>query len=462
MSDNPSPLRRLGIYGYDAVEPILLAALVSEDPLLLIGKAGTGKTLLLNQLSASLELVHRHYNASLISFDDLVGFPMPDEARKNIHYLPTPATVWGAESVLIDEINRCKPEHQNRLFSLIHECRIQGIRVEKLRYRWAAMNPSEGGGEESYDGAYPLDAALADRFAYVLNVPDWAAMEESDKRKIAKPLGTPAAADTTTLPHEIEEARKRFQALLLDPPTAVTTYAVYAADLFAEAGLRLSPRRVRQLSRNLCAIMALRNSAPRDADFRLCLTWSLPQRASGKAPLDEVVHGVHRTAWGEAVTPDVDTWLAALIASKDLSLRVRKLLTKPRPADDITLAVTRLLGLMDPPRRLAFAFALYPAALEGRFPITREGVSELGKNAAPVLEASAETLWREPRGHQNKHPDAENYQAVLEKLEGHREARARQLFSALLRQHISIPNPEKYEKEFHQCIFLLGKRNPSA
>ena len=117
-------LRPLGAYGFDEQETVLLAALVSEDPLLLIGRSGTGKTFLLNTLSEALGLEHRHYNASLLSFDDLVGFPYPDDAREKVNFLETPATIWGAESVLVDEISRCKPEHQNRLFSLIHERRV--------------------------------------------------------------------------------------------------------------------------------------------------------------------------------------------------------------------------------------------------------------------------------------------------------------------------------------------------
>jgi hypothetical protein len=68
--------------------------------LLLVGRSGTGKTFLLNTLSEALGLEHRHYNASLISFDDLVGFPYPDEAHATVRFLETPATVWGAESVL--------------------------------------------------------------------------------------------------------------------------------------------------------------------------------------------------------------------------------------------------------------------------------------------------------------------------------------------------------------------------
>ena len=106
-----SRLSRLGAYGFQTQEPIILAALVTGDPLLLIGRSGTGKTFLLNSISEALGLDHRHYNASLISFDDLVGFPYPDEGRTCVRFLQTPATIWGAESVLIDEISRCKPEH---------------------------------------------------------------------------------------------------------------------------------------------------------------------------------------------------------------------------------------------------------------------------------------------------------------------------------------------------------------
>ncbi len=92
-------LTSIGVFGYEAIEPVILASLVTADPLLLIGECGTGKTFLLNNLSAALGLVHRHYNASLISFDDLVGFPYPVEDFTQIRYLETPATVWNAESV---------------------------------------------------------------------------------------------------------------------------------------------------------------------------------------------------------------------------------------------------------------------------------------------------------------------------------------------------------------------------
>ena len=184
-------LPALGVYGFDRYEPVILAALVSEDPMLLIGRSGTGKTFLLNSLSEALGLEHRHYNASLISFDDLVGFPYPDSENSAVKFLETPATVWSAESVLIDEISRCKPEHQNRLFSLVHERRVQGIALTKLRYRWAAMNPaaSDQSDLESYTGSEPLDPALADRFALFVKAVDWEDLNDEERAAVTSPSG---------------------------------------------------------------------------------------------------------------------------------------------------------------------------------------------------------------------------------------------------------------------------------
>ena len=90
--DAPPPagyLRALNIFGLDHLEPVLLAALADEQPLLLIGAHGTAKSALLNRIAAALALEHRHYNASLISFDDLLGYPVPNAERTGLTYLRT-------------------------------------------------------------------------------------------------------------------------------------------------------------------------------------------------------------------------------------------------------------------------------------------------------------------------------------------------------------------------------------
>ncbi len=131
----------LGLLGWEKLEPVLLAALATCEPLLLIGKHGTAKSFLLERLAQALKLNYRFYNASLVNYDDLVGIPVPDAEQTSLRYISTPTAIWDAEVVFIDELNRTRPDLQNKLFSIIHEKRVQGVNLENLRYRWAAMNP---------------------------------------------------------------------------------------------------------------------------------------------------------------------------------------------------------------------------------------------------------------------------------------------------------------------------------
>jgi hypothetical protein len=176
-------LRELGIVGWDHLEPVILASLATESPLLLIGRHGCAKTLVLTRLAEALGIALRHYNASLLNFDDLIGFPVPEDGK--LVYLQTPSTIWDAEAVFFDEVSRCRPDLQNKLFPIVHERRVQGLALDGLRHRWAAMNPppsAEGkAGEADYAGAEPLDVALADRFAFIADVPSLAELSPSDQ-----------------------------------------------------------------------------------------------------------------------------------------------------------------------------------------------------------------------------------------------------------------------------------------
>jgi hypothetical protein len=53
-SRNIPHLPDLGVYGFDRYEPVILASLVTEDPMLLIGRSGTGKTFLTSRLVEDL------------------------------------------------------------------------------------------------------------------------------------------------------------------------------------------------------------------------------------------------------------------------------------------------------------------------------------------------------------------------------------------------------------------------
>lgn len=309
--DTASVLAGLGLFGFEKVEPAILASLLTGDPLLLIGPHGTGKSMLLERLAKALGLSFRHYNASLICFDDLIGFPVPNKTATSLSYLQTPATIWDAEAVFFDEVSRCKPDVQNKLFSIIHERRVQGMDLERLKYRWSAMNPpSINEDSEEYRGSEPLDKALADRYAFVVEVPDWFEMDQHSQTRILEKAhkemsGTGIARLRTVL----EEARKLWPSVTAQMQPFLSEYVRYVAALLREAEIRLSARRLVMLMRNIPAVHAVRLVSSGDtADMSdsafLALTCSIPQRAEGiQVPASKLL-AAHSDAWKTASRGD--------------------------------------------------------------------------------------------------------------------------------------------------------------
>lgn len=457
-------LQSLGVYGYDNVEPVILAALVTADPLLLVGRAGTGKTYLLNSLSEALELEHRHYNASLIAFDDLVGFPYPEADGTGIHYIETPATIWKAESVLVDEINRCKPEHQNRLFSLVHERRIQGMKLPSLTYRWAAMNPAGLGHEsETYLGCEPLDPALSDRFAFIVHVADWDELNEKDRAAISDPRGEGRRSqDASGLRELLREAREQFERKLAEPDYRLLDYVRLAVTQLNNAGLRISPRRARQFARNLMAIETV-SKLPREQLYHLALFWSLPQRSGLTRPEDAVVRAAHRKAWDAVFLEGEDRWLYDFHSEKSLPKKIEKLLTGCECPDTGTLAVSQLIAAESRVRSAIFSYALFPALVgSDDGPVGAEGLVDLGRIAKEIIEVRGSIDWRDqdrkpyrPEGggqYDAVHPDAIAIETFLTSLSRPRRERAKQFFYYLLIHGLPLAELELLERELNACI----------
>jgi MoxR-like ATPase len=465
MSNRTHFLRQLGVYGYDTVEPIVLAALVSGDPLLLIGLHGTGKTFLLNSLSEALGLEHRHYNASLVAFDDLVGFPYPSPDGTGIRYLPTPATIWQAESVLIDELNRCKPEHQNRFFSIVHERRIQGLALDKLRYRWAAMNPA--GEENGYLGAEPLDPALADRFAFLIKVADWADLTPEDQAAVTDPRGDGAISrDGGKLRTFLEDAGRKYDALLREPPAHVLRYAATLVTALGKAGVRLSPRRSRQLSRNLLATLAV-SSLPAERLFRLAVRCSAPHLATGEPLSRETLDAAHAVAWNTVGLVGAEKWLHQFAIETELVKKLRLLLNESPDPDTATVAIAQLIASETPPRIMAFVLAVHPFLIEhGTGRVTATGISDLAQVFELCASLSVEILWRDPARPRNAdgtkhHATVPGYDAAVQALQGkpkERLALALQYLDCLVALGKAVPEDwTTLLGQFETCLDTVGE-----
>ena len=337
--------RPLGLEGWVHLEPVVLAALASGDPLLLIGRHGTAKSFLLERLAESLGLEFRFYNASLVNYDDLVGIPVPDETQTSLRYISTPSSIWEAEVVFIDEISRARPELQNKLFPIIHERRVQGIRLEKLRYRWAAMNPppdEESETEPVYHGAEPLDPALADRFAYLIEVPGWDTLTNDARKAVLLDQFRGRHEFPVPVPDLVAKTCRLLDVLTQNPPEKLAEYLIALAPLAAKAGHELSTRRITTLLRSILAIQAARTilaeaaGKPRpgweDAAW-LAFRHGLPGIAHGVKTDPSALLAAHRQAWNLCGLDASDPW--------------RQILSVPDPVDRLAVAA-RLGAVIDP------------------------------------------------------------------------------------------------------------------
>jgi MoxR-like ATPase len=255
----------------------------------------------------------------LLSFDDLLGYPMPNAERSAVEYLDVPESIWRAESVFLDEISRCRPEVQNKLFSIVHERRVQGKELARLRYRWAAMNPPttdpldarDEADVDGYEGSLPLDPALADRFAYVIVIPGIGDLAREDRLALIAHGGDdqPRNVDLHGL---IDTTREQIASADARMRHWLQQYVEALLDPLRDAGLRVSGRRAGHLYRNALAIHAAervlhRRDSLDDAAF-LALKWGLPQRARGVAIDEAKLRAIHKAALDLAGNPENSIW----------------------------------------------------------------------------------------------------------------------------------------------------------
>ena len=310
-------LRALGIVGYDELDPIFLAALALREPLLLVSEHGAAKSLLLERLADALGLRWRHYNASLLQFDDLAGFPIPDE-QGGIRYASGPGAVWDAQAVFIDELGRCRPEMANKLFPLVHEKRLQGIALTQLEYRWAAtnpvpeaQNPTDAVEVGRYEGLEPLDPALADRFGFVITLPRFADLSAGDQQSIISGIGTtPDAEAPALLRRAVAAARELLPVMEEQFGATAVQYVQAVIPELRTAKLPIGGRRAATLKRVIVAVRAASLVLHAGKDEHACwlaLRHALPDTARRHFPR-AVLKAAHVVAWravlARAETPE--------------------------------------------------------------------------------------------------------------------------------------------------------------
>ena len=305
-------LEKLNIYGLNGLEDIIISGLVTGDPVLLIGRHGTAKTLLARRLAQALQLNFIAYDASKALFDDVVGFPNPKSlAEGKVDYIPTPISIWDKEFILIDEISRATPSMQNKWLEIIRSRQLMGKPIPNLKYVFAAMNPPG-----SYIGSIALDIALAGRFAFIVSVPEVHQMTSEEIENVidniseddaivlrmsnviaSKPLGD-------NLKELLLAAQKSFTEIKQKYDVTISEYIKKILQLFLLQNLKLDGRRLGMIKRNILSFLAVKtvkygienvNNNIFDY-FYTCLLNSLPYEVTGETLKEEALQSIHMSA----------------------------------------------------------------------------------------------------------------------------------------------------------------------
>lgn len=388
LNDRGQALASLGIHGLSEIEPVVLAALAGQSTLLLIGEHGSGKSLLLERIAVALGLQWRHYNASLLSFDDLVGYPVPDAAG-NLQFVKTPAAIWGAQAVFIDEISRARPEIQNKVFPVIHERRVQGIDLPDLVYRWAAMNPPCVDGEGDYLGSEALDVALADRFAFHVAIPAWQSLPQSVQRQILK--DSPASLAEEDLAVQLAEIRKAAEEVGAACGDQISDYVLRMTAGLAASGQPVSSRRAVTMAKNIALVHAAvyGSEVSRAGSVRigqsawLAFSNSLPFAASGKAVETIKLLALHREVAVIAFA-GVDDARSEILLERDPIKRIEAVIQSAALADDERGAlVMDAISSLDAGAAAACSWWIVHAGVHERLPLAvAEDLALLYREAA--------------------------------------------------------------------------------
>jgi len=356
-------LSSLGIHGLENFNAPILAALATRSTLLMIGEHGCAKTLLAERVAEKLKCSFRHYNTSLLNYDDLAGYPIPDKENKKLEFIRAPGAIWGAKFVLFDEISRARAEIQNKVFPIVHEHKLQGISLDDLEYCWAAMNPpcdSEEMDNLMYSGSWALDMALADRFRFTLRVPGFSDMRKRVRQTILL-FGSKRKGEVN-LNELIASTRENLKQRTKSDKKWVVKYLDALIPRLEASGLMISGRRARMMYENIFAHQAAEQALSLDTTLSKsagkALLFSLPHEAGGKRVERGKLFLAHRSAVEEAgLRKNSDQMVLRRI--KDPVKRVKRAMGMKLKKDHFSKMVSDTLAGLDLIRRYAWVYHVF-------------------------------------------------------------------------------------------------------
>ena len=254
--------------------------------------------------------------------------------------------------------------------------------------------------EGLYLGSEPLDAALADRFPYILTVPDWDALSDVDRTQVLTDQFAGRHEFPVAIGDLIAEAKECYDAFV---PTLSQSLAPYVAALVPKlraAKYDVSTRRATMLLRCAIAVHAARTvlarrtgeEPPRLYDSALlALLSNLPDRARRKIKTAEIT-SICKVVW-DVVGLDASDPLRELMLITDPVFRLKWMVANKSDIapDRVAAVIGEGIAAERPARRRGLALATYLAVRE-RADIPATTIELLAKEISPALIPADETL----------------------------------------------------------------------
>ena len=319
-----SLLQEIGLFGYDEIEDVIIASLVTGDPLLLVGTHGTAKTMLCRNLSRALGMAFIAYDASKALFEDVLGFPNPYSMENGvIDYISTPISIQGKEFVLVDELSRANYQLQGKWLEIIRSRRIMGQEIRSLRYIFGAMNPP------SYLGARSLDPALSGRFAFIVWVPGFADLDPEAKKAVLANLSEDDAvamkatdqdypSKPSRIPKVVQNSRSLYSEIESKLDGKIGDFILALERNLSSHNYTIDGRRAGMIRRSLIAILSVKATKGVDVDsqlFHICresvphlLPYSVELEDFRNESLTIVLEDALQEIFGNSANKDINLW----------------------------------------------------------------------------------------------------------------------------------------------------------
>ena len=172
------------VVGLDNIVDSLIISILVGGHVLIEGFPGTGKTLMANLFSKSIESTsNRIQSTSDLMPSDITGTRIYNPKEREFEFRSGPIF---SNFVIVDEINRAPPKSQSALLECMQERQVsvEGMtrKMDEPFMVLATKNSIE------LEGTYPLPEAQLDRFLFrlIIDYPDAASEAEIIRRKIGQ------------------------------------------------------------------------------------------------------------------------------------------------------------------------------------------------------------------------------------------------------------------------------------